>query len=371
MDTPLNPKLSRESDPRDVVTPNAFRLAPELLGLPLATPGRRLAAIAVDTLVIGMLTAATGGFGSLIWSAVGVFLVFMAFRRPRPDGAKRGPLFRGAVGCLGFVVLALVSLVFVISNADLSDVAPDVETLQELQSLEAPSELQTALQVLGGGAAFAAAEDSAEARVMAELTLAAARTAGDNEAEWREFLRSVMPDEAPWAGDFDTIIARALSADTTLSAATVAPDLSQPALDSIATLQAEMARLTERQSAVRRERDELQDRLNQHDGALTGVLAQIWDELGSALGLWTLYFTIALTVSQGRTLGKKLFGMRVVRLDGQPLGWWAAFERSGGYAAGIATGLLGFLQILWDANRQCIQDKIGGTVVLDTRTRAP
>lgn len=371
MGTPLNPKPSPESDPRDVVTPNAFRLEPELLGLPLATPGRRLGAIAVDTVVIGMLTAATGGFGSLIWSAIGAFLVFMAFRRPRPDGAKRGPLFRGAVGCLGIVILALVSLVFLISNADLSDVAPDAETLQELQTLDAPSELQTALQVLGGGAAFAAADDSADARAMAEITLAAARAAGDNEVEWREFLRSVVPDDAPWAGDFDLIIARALGADTTLAAATPVPDLSQPALDSIATLQAEMARLTERQNAMRRERDELQDRLDQHDGTLTGVLSQIWNELGSALGLWTLYFTIALTLSQGRTLGKKLFGVRVVRLDGQPLGWWAAFERSGGYAAGVATGLLGFVQIFWDANRQCIQDKIGGTVVLDTRTRAP
>jgi hypothetical protein len=371
MDTPLNPNLNPASDPRDVVTPNAFRLEPELLGLALATPGRRLAAIAVDTLVIGMLTAASGGFGTLIWSAVGAFLVFMAFRRPRPDGSKRGPLFRGAVGCLGIVILGLVSLVFVISNADLSDVAPDAETLQELQSLEAPGELQTALQMLGGGAAFAAAEDSADARIVAELTLAAARTSGVDEAEWREFLRSVMSEDAPWAGDFDVIVARALGAEPTPAAATTAPDLSLPALDSIAALQAEITRLAERQGAIRRERDELQDRLAQGDTTLTGLLSRIWDELGSALGLWTLYFTIALTLSQGRTLGKKLFGMRVVRLDGQPLGWWAAFERSGGYAAGIATGLLGFVQIFWDANRQCIQDKIGGTVVLDTRTTAP
>nr|WP_244859282.1 hypothetical protein [Shewanella dokdonensis] len=41
-----------------------------------------------------------------------------------------------------------------------------------------------------------------------------------------------------------------------------------------------------------------------------------------------------------------------------------AFGRYGGYGAGVTTGLLGFLQIYWDSNRQCIQDKIGETVVV-------
>ena len=53
----------------------------------------------------------------------------------------------------------------------------------------------------------------------------------------------------------------------------------------------------------------------------------------------------------------------MLRLDGGPITWWVAFERAGGYAAGLATGLLGFLQIYWDANRQAIHDRIVGTVV--------
>ena len=40
------------------------------------------------------------------------------------------------------------------------------------------------------------------------------------------------------------------------------------------------------------------------------------------------------------------------------------FERAGGYAAGFATGLLGFAQVYWDANRQAIHDRIVGTVVV-------
>ena len=66
----------------------------------------------------------------------------------------------------------------------------------------------------------------------------------------------------------------------------------------------------------------------------------------------------------GQTPGKRLMGVRVVRLDGNPVTWWHAFERAGGYAAGVATGTLGFVQVYWDANRQAIHDKVAGTVVI-------
>ena len=41
------------------------------------------------------------------------------------------------------------------------------------------------------------------------------------------------------------------------------------------------------------------------------------------------------------TVGKKVMGLRVLRLDGEPITWWVAFERAGGYAAGFATGRRG------------------------------
>ena len=101
--------------------------------------------------------------------------------------------------------------------------------------------------------------------------------------------------------------------------------------------------------------------------AFAGLVRDIWDQLGSAIGLWSIYFTVLTTLLNGRTVGKRLMGVRVVRLDGAPIGWWPAFERAGGYVAGLATGLLGFAQVFWDPNRQCIHDKIVGTVVVDER----
>ena len=69
-------------------------------------------------------------------------------------------------------------------------------------------------------------------------------------------------------------------------------------------------------------------------------------------------------------MGKLLFGIRVVKIDGTQLDLWESFERYGGYGAGVATGLLGFLQVFWTSNRQAIHDKISETVVVDLR-KAP
>jgi hypothetical protein len=118
---------------------------------------------------------------------------------------------------------------------------------------------------------------------------------------------------------------------------------------------------------AREEQGELEDeveRLREESGGFVPFLRDVWDQLGSAIGLWSLYFTVLLTLWKGQTVGKRLFGLRVLRLDGEPLGWWSSFERVGGYAAGIATGLLGFAQVFWDSNRQCVHDKIVGTVVV-------
>ena len=91
----------------------------------------------------------------------------------------------------------------------------------------------------------------------------------------------------------------------------------------------------------------------------------------SAIGLsfsWAvLYFTLLPCWWNGQTLGKKLLGLRVVELTGKPMTIVRCFGRYGGYAAGLATGLLGFAQIFWDANRQAVQDKIAHTVVVSLR----
>ena len=94
----------------------------------------------------------------------------------------------------------------------------------------------------------------------------------------------------------------------------------------------------------------------------------LWaDEVGLGLGWAIAYFSLLPVWWNGQTLGKRLLGLRVVELTGKPLTVMRAFKRYGGYAAGMATGMFGFLQIMWDANRQAIQDKTAHTVVIDLR----
>ncbi len=89
--------------------------------------------------------------------------------------------------------------------------------------------------------------------------------------------------------------------------------------------------------------------------------------LGLSFGWAIAYFTLLPTWWRGRTVGKRLFGLRVVELTGKPLGLMSSFGRYGGYAAGLATGGMGFLQVLWDPNRQAVEDKLAHTVVIDER----
>jgi hypothetical protein len=93
------------------------------------------------------------------------------------------------------------------------------------------------------------------------------------------------------------------------------------------------------------------------------------DELGLRLGWAIAYFSLLPMLWPGQTVGKRLLGLKVVELTGKPMTLMQCLKRYGGYAAGISTGMLGFAQLLWDPNRQAIQDKTAHTVVLNTRRR--
>jgi hypothetical protein len=127
----------------------------------------------------------------------------------------------------------------------------------------------------------------------------------------------------------------------------------------IGELRADVKRLGARGDALSAELEEAKERRG-----LRTFLAGIFDDLGLGFGWAAVFFTGFLAMMRGQTPGKKLFGIRVIRLDGKPIGWWIAFERFGGYAASFSVGLLGFLQILWDRNRQGLHDKACETVVI-------
>jgi uncharacterized RDD family membrane protein YckC len=74
------------------------------------------------------------------------------------------------------------------------------------------------------------------------------------------------------------------------------------------------------------------------------------------------------TARYGRTLGKAWLHIRPVRVDATPIGWGRSFARIALYwVSGFLSylGLLDPLWCLWDANRQCLHDKVVDTIVIN------
>jgi uncharacterized RDD family membrane protein YckC len=86
--------------------------------------------------------------------------------------------------------------------------------------------------------------------------------------------------------------------------------------------------------------------------------------LGVTFGWSGVYFTLLAGAFGGRTVGKILLHIRAAKTNGIPFTFFDAFVRHGGYVAGVAMGLTGFLKLLWEPNRQAVEDRIAGTVVV-------
>ena len=385
--------MSPTSDPRSHVTPDAFSIAPSVLGLPLASPKRRLAALAIDGILIGIVA-------QLDWRILGVVAAIAFFRAAtrRSTNRRLGRAFQTSAGCLG----ALILFVTVIAGTELvrSLLFPEPDATAES---EAPS-LRDALGGLDAVVRFSQVETEDEAvEVGLELIRRADGILGTTPDETLGFLRENLPTSADI--DADRVIERitdelgieepvlavdgiavdslsqdqawatylqlgqrdSLSADEEVTLAAVRNRLTaMVASDTLTTLVGALAdaretsdQLDQRLQSVRRDLE-----AERESGGLFAWIIETVDELGLTFGWGALYLATFTTMMKGQTPGKRLFGIRVLRLDGHPMGWFHAFERAGGYAAGVATGMLGFFQVFWDPNRQGIHDKVVATVVV-------
>jgi len=88
----------------------------------------------------------------------------------------------------------------------------------------------------------------------------------------------------------------------------------------------------------------------------------------------TLLVQWGLQATSGQTIGKRLLGLRLVRIDGGPAGWgrsagrYLLFALTGGFTCGIG-GLLFAVSILMDGTRlnRGWHDRASGLVLLDVR----
>ncbi len=379
--------MDRRFDPRSIVTPYAFAVHPDLLGMPLATPWQRLGAILVDLTIIGLISQI--GVTPLAFAST-ILLFWLGFRKPGRDAL--GGAFRVAAGCLGFLVITVTVLVLLwIRFADeVREVAEEsgIEIPLEIGVPTDPTELPGSdevrmrladlVQGYRGVTALRSAVTQEEAQALMNDLAQGASDAGLSNRQILDILEATVPKEAVWGDATSDMAAEAVAnlpisqpgtgameTDEEPSEGAAAPVISAAVADSIARLHRviELVQMEEADLRDALQKTEQALETQQERGVIDWLLGLI-DELGIGFGWAALYLTVSHAAWKGRSIGKRLLRIRVVMIDQRPLNWWLSFERSGGYAAGFATGLLGFAQVFWDPNRQAIHDKVAETIVI-------
>ena len=334
-----------DSETKDVITPHAFKIEQALLGIPLATPIKRAMAMIIDVTLIFMAAKLSA---TLI-----AFVAAMAFYKgtaqqylPKMSSFWRRALKLFAASFLFVSALTVLSLAIDFFEDDNAIQGIQIEKAQRNDELSEhdKSIIRTYLAQTGDGKnCDDVCQSAARANLVGQLpALAEIEDVGGIEVT-RTLLQLMAIDDEPIAADDFK------NNDTELK--------------SISGEASDESNIVEK--AVTK---------SEKSKPVTSILQWgkgIIQDLGLGFGWAAVYFTLFSLLWRGQTPGKKVCNIRVVALSGEPLGLLDCFGRYGGYGAGFATGLLGFLQVYWDPNRQAIQDKISATVVIQGNLDQP
>ncbi len=327
-------KQASPAETREIVTPYAFHVSEVLLGTPLGTPLKRLMALLVDLVLVAIVSSASSVvlafFAALTFLRAGSHLK----NRPKRSIARKSLRVAGAV-------LLFVTIVGIVDFIQSDIVGPT----QNGSNNAFQKQLLTGVGFL----AFNQCENDINCikDLARELSTELAETDIDRK-EANELITRQIGDKGLTLAQQKDVITVYMNAFDLKRSAKPVPLPSPPG-----EVESSQPGVKESQSY-----------------SIIEWAKGIATDLGLGFGWAALYFSVFTAWWGGATPGKKLFGLRVVKLDNSPLTLWESFGRYGGYGAGIATGLLGFMQVYWDPNRQAIQDKISETFVIDIRRKS-
>jgi hypothetical protein len=341
---------------RQIVTPYAFFVADDLLGTPLAGPFRRGFSLLIDLFFIALLTQVS----SLILAAVAAWTFFRAGNRLKTK--KRFNVARILLRLLVALLLFVVAMGIVeeinddnASDYDSSDISVNSDNTVggiELVALTAKYLLETK----------GMKQQIAQEKCMPALDCL--QTLGE------ELVQNVT-DVGLDRDTIDDVLEGYLGSVSESLSPLQHTELTNQLQQFVETQQISknidgIAPIKPVESHSENDNSKNEKSYTQSKGFISWFESLV-EELGLGFGWAAFYFSIFTAWWKGQTPGKKLMGMKVIKLDNTPLNLWESFGRYGGYAAGFATGLTGFLQVFWDPNRQAIQDKISETLVIDLR----
>jgi hypothetical protein len=341
---------------RQIVTPYAFFVADDLLGTPLAGPFRRGFGLLIDLFFITLLTQVS----SLVLAAVAAWTFFRAGNRLNTK--KRFNAARI------FLRLLVALLLFVVAIGIVDEINEDKSS-----NYGSPDASVTSENTVGGIelVALTAKYLLTTKAMKQQIAQAECEPAYDCLKNLGEEL---VQDVVGIGLDKDTIdsalegylesVSKSLSTEQQAELANHLQQFVVTKQTSKNSLKQESIEQTPLESDADNSKN---TKPHSQPKGFISWLENLTEELGLGLGWAAFYFSIFTAWWKGQTPGKKLMGMKVIKLDNTPLNLLESLGRYGGYAAGLATGLTGFLQVFWDPNRQAIQDKISETLVIDLR----
>jgi uncharacterized RDD family membrane protein YckC len=361
---------------RKVLTPFAFKIDQSLFGAPLAVPWRRGLALLVDLLFVAILSGAPGELLALL-VAVTLFRVGSK-KRAAKVGKKRG--IRKAI--LRFIGAFIV---FVVLIETLPEIFSDAANIgDDIVNDGRPSNTLVNKNTSSDTILSSDSNQLAVGLITVAATAALSQSDCKTVSCWQEQLDGLTKayieqgTSAQKTSEFVEAMLTSVRKTNSLDDQQYQQLQSQSLMTS-KEMQAQYAGESDITAST--------PSLNEESSATIKALPQdiagepkkdsssvykgfdwakgLVEDLGLGFGWAAFYFTIFTAIWAGQTPGKKLLRIRVIQLNGTPLSVWDSFGRYGGYAAGIATGLLGFMQIYWDPNRQAIHDKISATIVVD------
>jgi uncharacterized RDD family membrane protein YckC len=77
-----------------------------------------------------------------------------------------------------------------------------------------------------------------------------------------------------------------------------------------------------------------------------------------------VFFGLSVYFGNGRTIGKRIMGIRVVSIVHHRMGLWHSIERALGYGASALEFGFGFVQYFIHPNRRTVHDRMAETIVI-------
>lgn len=351
---------------REVLTPFAFKIDENLFGTPLAKSWKRLVAILIDLLCIALLSQSDGVVLAIVLAIV--FFRLGSNKRAKDLNRKKGKKRRFVLKLVASFILFLVLLEFLPSIIkpfdDFNEDEASIVTVGDSTKLSTTDVIENAAAVFSLVKAVSAKDcvdyvcwQKAYSPLPEQLI-----SLGVEKDEAQEMYADIVSETSLNDVEKKQLIEVLQVNDEQIrsnNARNTANQQKLAVVDKVTAVKEKVAETKPSQSQSETSEPK------EIEYSIVKQIKAIIDDLGIGIGWTALYFTVFTALWRGQTPGKKLLRIRVLQLNGKPLTMMDSFGRYGGYGAGIATGLFGFLQIVWDPNRQAMHDKISSTVVVD------